>query len=34
MDDSKVLTDLNERFVDAFRKRSWELLQPILSPGR
>jgi hypothetical protein len=33
MDDSKILTDLNERFVHAFRKGSWELLQPILSPG-
>jgi hypothetical protein len=33
MDDSKTLTELNERFVDAFRKGSWELLQPILSPG-
>ena len=33
MDDNKILTELNERFVNAFRKGSWELLQPILSPG-
>jgi hypothetical protein len=33
VDDLKVLTDLNERFVDAFRKGSWDLLQPILSPN-
>jgi hypothetical protein len=25
--DVKVLTELNEQFVDAFRKGSWELLQ-------
>jgi Domain of unknown function (DUF4440) len=33
VDDTKVLTELNERFVDAFRKGSWVLLKPILSPG-
>lgn len=33
MDDVRVLRDLNERFVDAFRKGSWKLLQLILSPG-
>jgi Domain of unknown function (DUF4440) len=33
MDDPATLTALNERFVDAFRKGSWELLEPILSPG-
>lgn len=33
MDDTKVLTELNEQFVDAFRKGSWDLLKPILSPG-
>jgi hypothetical protein len=32
VDDIAVLTDLNTRFIDAFRKGSWELLQPILSP--
>ncbi|MDQ2835973.1 MAG: nuclear transport factor 2 family protein [Actinomycetota bacterium] len=33
MNDTEVLTDLNRRFIDAFRKGSWELLEPILSPG-
>lgn len=33
MDDIKILTNLNERFVDAFRKGSWELLRAILSPA-
>ena len=33
VDDLTVLTDLNQRFVDAFGRGSWELLQPILSPG-
>jgi Domain of unknown function (DUF4440) len=33
VDDIRILTGLNERFVDAFRKGRWELLQPILSPG-
>jgi hypothetical protein len=33
VDDTKVLTELNEQFVDAFRKGSWDLLRPILSPG-
>ncbi len=28
-----MLTELNEQFVDAFRKGSWDLLRPILSPG-
>lgn len=32
MDDTKVLTELNLQFIDAWRKGSWELLQPILSP--
>ena len=32
MDDIRTLTELNEQFIDAFRKGSWELLQPILSP--
>jgi hypothetical protein len=33
MDDLATLTELNLRFVDAFRKGSWELLEPILSPS-
>jgi hypothetical protein len=33
MDDTTVLTELNTQFIDAFRKGSWELLAPILSPG-
>ena len=32
MDDTAVLTELNTQFIDAFRKGSWELLAPILSP--
>ena len=31
MDDTKLLTDLNEQFIDAWRKGQWELLRPILS---
>ena len=33
MDDTKVLTQLNEQFLEAFRQGSWELLEPILSPS-
>lgn len=33
MDDVKVLTELNEQFIEAFRRGSWELLQPVLSPS-
>jgi len=33
MDDIKVLTELNLQFIDAFRKGSWDLLKPILSPS-
>jgi hypothetical protein len=33
VDDTKLLIDLNVQFVDAFRKGSWELLEPILSPS-
>lgn len=33
MDDTKALTDHNLRFIEAFRRGSWELLQPILSPS-
>lgn len=32
MDDTKVLAELNERFIDSFRHGSWEMLEPILSP--
>jgi len=32
-DESKILRDLNEQFIDAFRRGSWEALRPILSPG-
>ena len=31
MDDTATLTELNERFIEAFRQGSWELLAPILS---
>ena len=33
MDDARVLTTLNEQFIEAFRRGSWELLEPILSPS-
>jgi hypothetical protein len=33
MDESKALADLNARFVEAFRRGSRELLEPILSPS-
>jgi Domain of unknown function (DUF4440) len=33
MDDIQALTELNLRFIDAFRQGSWDLLRPILSPG-
>jgi hypothetical protein len=29
----KALTELNLRFIEAFRRGSWELLEPILSPS-
>ena len=32
MDDIERLTELNLRFVDAFRQGKWEILQPILAP--
>lgn len=32
MSDIDVLTDLNLRFVNAFREGSWDLLRPILAP--
>jgi hypothetical protein len=31
VDDIEVLTELNARFVDAFRRGSWALLEPVLS---
>jgi len=30
-DDAQALTQLNLRFIEAFREGSWELLEPILS---
>jgi hypothetical protein len=33
VDDTYALTKLNLRFIEAFRRGSWELLQPILSPA-
>lgn len=32
MDHVKELTDLNRQFIDAWRKGSWAVLEPILSP--
>jgi Domain of unknown function (DUF4440) len=32
VDDVKLLTELNEQFIDAWRKGSWDLIQPILAP--
>jgi hypothetical protein len=33
MDDTAQLERLNERFIEAFRQGSWELLEPILAPS-
>ena len=33
MADTEVFTKLNLQFIEAFRKGSWELLEPILSPS-
>jgi hypothetical protein len=33
VDDIETLTELNRRFIEAFRLGSWEHLQPILSPS-
>jgi hypothetical protein len=33
IDDTEVLIKLNLQFIEAFRKGSWELLEPILSPS-
>ena len=32
MDDVVVLTELNDRFIEAFRHGSWTMLEPILAP--
>lgn len=31
-DDVQALTSLNERFIEACRQGSWELLEPVLAP--
>jgi hypothetical protein len=33
VDDIQALTKLNLQFIEAFRRGSWELLEPILSPS-
>jgi hypothetical protein len=33
VDDVEALTKLNLQFIEAFRRGSWELLEPILSPS-
>jgi hypothetical protein len=33
VDDGQTLTELNVRFIEAFRQGSWELLAPVLSPS-
>lgn len=33
VNDIEELTRLNVQFIDAFRKGSWEVLEPILAPG-
>jgi hypothetical protein len=33
MDDTSQLEELNEQFIEAFRRGSWELLEPILAPS-
>jgi Domain of unknown function (DUF4440) len=33
MEDRAQLEELNERFIEAFRQGSWELLEPILAPA-
>jgi hypothetical protein len=33
MEDTARLEELNERFIEAFRRGSWELLSPILAPS-
>jgi hypothetical protein len=33
VDDADELAQLNERFIEAFRQGSWELLAPVLAPS-
>jgi hypothetical protein len=33
VDDADMLSDVNARFIEAFRRGSWNLLRPILSPS-
>ena len=33
MGDADALVALNDRFIEAFRRGSWDLLKPILSPS-
>lgn len=33
VNDTEALTELNLQFIEAFRQGSWELLEPVLSPG-
>jgi hypothetical protein len=33
VDDVEILTERNEHFVEACRRGSWEMLEPILSPS-
>ena len=33
VDDTKVLLELNDKFIEAFRQGSWSMLEPILSPS-
>ncbi len=33
MEDTGRLAELNDRFIEAFRRGSWELLEPILAPS-
>jgi Domain of unknown function (DUF4440) len=33
MDDTTQLEELNEQFIEAFRRGAWELLEPILAPS-
>jgi hypothetical protein len=33
MDDNELLNQLNERFIEAFRQGSWNLLEPVLAPS-
>jgi hypothetical protein len=33
MDDRQLLEELNEQFIEAFRRGAWEVLEPILAPS-